>query len=47
MIAQNIAALGERGTLYLQRGQIDEALADWKSVLHIEERNASAWLGTS
>jgi hypothetical protein len=42
-----VAALGERGELYLRRGQVREAAEDFKTIITMEERNAGAWLGTN
>ncbi len=46
-VGQNVAALGERGELYLRRGQVREAAEDFKTIITMEERNAGAWLGTN
>jgi tetratricopeptide (TPR) repeat protein len=42
-----VAALGERGDLYLRRGQVREAAEDYKAIITMEERSAGAWLGTN
>lgn len=42
---RNVAALGERGDLYLRRGQVREAAEDYKAIITMEERSAGAWLG--